>query len=164
MHPIHDVDALILLATALASKRRPAEIVEIVAALDLLQDNIPAEAKLVEAFSRLASHGLLNEVEGRFALTPDAQKIIQAQPRKADTAERLFGIKDGLSMHNAKGEFAAIVLSEEAFRAAIVAHRAAAASTAKNLLVPKPKPEDKSVQRPGQRQRKPMPAARRRKP
>ena len=34
----------------------------------------------------------------------------------------------------------------------------------KNLLVPKPKPEDKSVQRPGQRQRKPLPAARKRKP
>lgn len=163
MHPIHDVDALILLATALSSKRRPAEIVEIVAAIDLIQDNIPAEPKLVEAFSRLATHGLISEVEGRFALTPDAQKIIQTLPRKADNAERLFSIKDGLSEHNAKGTFAAIQLTDDQFRAAIVAHRAAAATTAKNMLVPKPKPEDKSVQKPGQRQRKPMPA-RRRKP
>jgi hypothetical protein len=164
MHPIHDIDALLLLATAMSSKRRPAEIVEIVAALDLLQNNIPAEPKLVEAVARLAVHGLLLEADGGLALTPAAQAIIEQQPKKAETAERLFGIKDCLSMHNAKGEFAAVVLTEEAFRAAIVAHRAAAASTAKNLLVPKPKPEDKSVQRPGQRQRKPMPAARRRKP
>ncbi|MDP3540121.1 MAG: hypothetical protein Q8S26_15615 [Azonexus sp.] len=163
MHPIHDIDALLLLATAMSSKRRPAEIVEIVAAVDLLQDNIPTEPKLVEAFSRLSTHGLITEVEGRFALTAEAQKIIQAQPRKADTAEKLFGIKDGLSEHNAKGNFASIVLTDDQFRAAIVAHRAAAASTAKNMLVPKPKPEDKSVQKPGQRQRKPMPA-RRRKP
>ena len=36
MHPVHDVDSLLILATALSSKRRPAELVEIVSAADLL--------------------------------------------------------------------------------------------------------------------------------
>jgi len=172
MHPIHDIDALLLLATALSSKRRPAELVEIVAAVDLLHNNIPTEAKLVDGFARLAAHGLVVADNGRLALTPAAQAIIEAQPRKVETPERLFGIRDSLSEYQSKGEHATIVLEEAQFRAAILAHRAAAASTAKNLLIPKPKPEDKSVQRPGQRQRKPLPtgrkplspAARKRKP
>jgi hypothetical protein len=44
--------------------------------------------------------------------------------------------------------------------AAIQAHRAAGKTAAKNLLVPKPKPEAE-VHKPGQRQRKPMPARKR---
>jgi hypothetical protein len=42
MYPVHDVDALLLIATTLSSKRRPAELVEIIAAADLLQVAIPA--------------------------------------------------------------------------------------------------------------------------
>ena len=163
MHPIHDVDTLLLLATALASKRRPAEALEIVAAIDLIQGNVPAEQKLSEAFARLGTHGLLVESGGGYALTADAQKMIEALPRKAEPAERLFSLRDELSTYNSRGDQPSIAIAPELLRAAIVAHRAAAASPAKNLLVPKPKPEDGSLQRPGQRQRKPPPA-RRRKP
>lgn len=164
MHPIHDVDALLLLATALSSKRRPAGLVEVMAAIDLINNNIPAEPKLAEAIARLAVHGLLCGSADGLALTPAAQQIIENLPRKVENEERLFSIKDQLSMHNAKAESPVIDVTTEALRAAMLAHRAEAASTAKNLLVPKPKPEDKSVQRPGQRQRKPLPAARKRKP
>ena len=164
MHPIHDVDALLLLATALSSKRRPAGLVEIVAAIDLINKNIPAEPKLAEAIARLAVHGLLCGSADGLALTPAAQQIIENLPRKVENEERLFSIKDQLSMYNVKTESPAIEVTTEALRAAMLAHRAEAASTARNLLVPKPKPEDKSVQRPGQRQRKPLPAARKRKP
>ena len=164
MHPIHDVDALLLLATALSSKRRPAGLVEIMAAIDLINNNIPAEPKLAEAIARLAVHGLLCGSADGLALTPAAQQIIENLPRKVENEARLFSIKDQLSMHNAKAESPVIDVTTEALRAAMLAHRAEAASTAKNLLVPKPKPEDKSVQRPGQRQRKPLPAARKRKP
>ena len=38
MHPISDTDALFLLATTLASKRRPAELVEIIAGFEPLLD------------------------------------------------------------------------------------------------------------------------------
>jgi hypothetical protein len=43
--------SLVLLATALAAKRRPAELLEIMAAIDLIQGNIPNETKLSEAFA-----------------------------------------------------------------------------------------------------------------
>lgn len=160
MHPIHDVDALLLLAVALSSKRRPAELPELMAALDLVNGNIPAEAKLAEAISRLAAHGLLCAPDGGLALTPAAQQIIEAQPRKASNEERLFGIKDLLSMHHVKGECPPVDIAVEDLRAALLAHRAAAASKAKNLLVPKPKPAEPKA-RPGQRQRKPLPARKR---
>ncbi|HMT80035.1 MAG TPA: hypothetical protein PKD66_06665 [Azonexus sp.] len=160
MHPVHDVDSLLILAIALSSKRRPAELLEIVAAADLLQNNIPNEAKLVEAFDRLAKYGLIKAESAGIALTAPAQEIITGLPRKAETPERLFAIKDRLSAYNVKGEHAGITLDAAAVTAAILAHRAAEKTTAKNLLVPKPKPEA-DVHKPGQRQRKPMPARKR---
>ena len=64
MHTIHDVDVLLLLASALAAKRRPADLAGIMAALDLVQKNIPAAPKLGEAFARLGSYGLLVARDG----------------------------------------------------------------------------------------------------
>ena len=154
MTPIHDVDALLLLATALSAKRRPAALVEIMAAIDLLQGNIPAEAKLSEAVARLAVNGLLVELDGGIALTSAAQKVVEGLPRKADTAERLFIIRDRLSDYRVSGEHDAIQLDPEQLREALLAHRAAAAGAGRNLLVPKPKPAE-DIKRPGQRQRKP---------
>ena len=161
MHPIHDFDVLLLLTTAISSKRRPAELVEIIAAADLLQQTLPTEAKMVEAFSRLATNGLLIESEGAYSLTPDAQKLVERLPKKADVAERTFIVRDKLSEYNAKAVHAPILVTEEQIKAAIAAHKTAGESKVKNLLVPKPKPEEQK-QRPGQRQRKPF-AARRRK-
>jgi len=161
MSPVLDVDVLLLFATALAAKRRPAEPVEIVAALDLINGNIPGEEKLSEAFARLGTAGLLQEIGGGIALTGAAEKLIEVLPRKGEHAERLFELKGLLGAHKPSGEGVAIVLAPEQLRTAILAHRAAAAGRGKNLLVPKPKPET-SQARPGQRQRKPMPKARQR--
>lgn len=160
MQTIHDVDVLLLLATLLAAKRKPAELQEIVAAIDLAQGNVPAAPKLCEAFARLAACGLLVAADGGYALTPDAQTIVTRLPKKAETAERLFLIKDRLSEYAPKGQHPVVSVAEADVNAAITAHRAAAATTAKNLLVPKPKPEPEK-QRPGQRQRKPLPARKR---
>ena len=124
MHPIHDVDVLLLLAIALSSKRRPAELVEILAAADLIQGAIPSQVKLGEAFSRLSSHGLIAEVEERFALTPDGQKIMAGQRRKADTPERSFAVKEKLSGYEVTGEHASILLTADQLAAAIAAHQA----------------------------------------
>jgi hypothetical protein len=161
MHPVHDVDALLLLALGLSAKRRPAELVDIMAATDLIQEAIPADAKLIEAFERLSRHGLIVATESGYRLGEAAEKIIAGLPRKAEAAERLFIIKDELSVYAAPADQAPIVLVPADVAAALVAHKAAAASTAKNLLVPKPKAVDTSKSRPGQRQRKPMPARRR---
>lgn len=161
MHPIHDVDVLLLLATSLAAKRRPAEPAEIMAAIDLIHGNIPAEEKLSEAFSRLGRHGLLDGGADRIALTAMGEKMVEALPRKGETGERLLDLRRMLAAHASPGEDAAIEVAPEKLRAAILAHRAAGQGAAKNLLVPKAKPEA-GQQRPGQRQRKPAPAKRRR--
>ena len=161
MHPIHDVDALLLLALALSSKRRPAELVEIVAAIDVLQLPLPSESLMINAFSQLAKRGLICAQEGGFTLTPEAQKLLVGGSRKADPEQRIAGIKEKLATYEEKGEHPPIMLTAKQVCTATLEHRAAARLAAKNLLVPKPKPVDGSAQRPGQRQRKPLPARRR---
>lgn len=160
MHPVHDFDALLLLAVALSSKRRPAELVEVMAAADLIQGNIPTESKLSDAFSRLAVHGLLVEQSGGYALTPDAQDMVEQLPKKIESAEKIFHTRDLLSEYITRGEHANVVVPAEQIKLAIQAHRAAGLSKAKNLLIPKPKPAETPA-RPGQRQRRPAPQRRR---
>jgi hypothetical protein len=161
MHPIHDVDVLLLLACSLAAKRRPAETTGIMAAIDLVQGNIPAEEKLVEAFARLGRAGLLIESEGGVALTPAAEDLIRILPRKGENDQRLFELRGLLGAYQPATEGVEINIAGEALRAAMLAHRASAVGAGKNLLVPKPKPEAAKA-RPGQRQRKPMPKQRKR--
>jgi len=156
MHPVTDIDALLLLAMTLACKRRPAELVEIVAAADLLQLSVPPAAKLGEAFSRLSRHGLISESDGRFALTPAAQHIVTGLPRKADSMERLFTIRENLAALVAKDEFPPVTLGTAQIDLAILTHRKASQAAAKNLLVAKSKTADAGVRR-----RKPLPARRR---
>lgn len=159
MYKIHDVDALLILATGLSSKRRPAELLEIMAAIDFLQGNIPSEAKLSEAFARLSGMGLVLAEDGGFRLSPAAEEMVSNLPKKGEAEERLFRVKDNLSTFKPEGEHAAVAVAAEDIKAAIQAHREAGKGGAKNLLMPKPV-EDKP--RPGQRQRKPAPKARRR--
>ena len=162
MYPVHDVDAILLLAMSLAAKRRPAELVEIIAAADLTQGAIPSEAKLSESFYRLSAYGLICELEGGYTLTPDAQQMLTGQAKKAKTPERIYDIKEHLADYNLKGEHTAILVTEEQLGAAVLAHLASKAGTGKNLLVPKPKPAEDG-KRPGQRKPFKSFATRRRK-
>ena len=159
MKQIHDIDTLLLLALGIAAKRRPAELLEIMAAIDFLQGNIPSEAKLSEAFARLSGLGLILAEDGGFRLSPAAEEMVSNLPKKGEAEERLFRVKDNLSTFKPEGEHAAVAVATEDIKAAIQAHREAGKGGAKNLLMPKPV-EDKP--RPGQRQRKPAPKARRR--
>lgn len=155
MYPIHDHDPLILLSCSLAAKRRPAELVEVMAAIDLVQGNIPSEEKLAEAFARLGQNGLLIERDGGMALTPAAELLVESLPRKGEAADRLIALRSQLAGYTTTGDGLPVTVAVEQLRAAILAHRAAAAGKGKNLLVPKPKPEAAKA-RPGQRQRKPL--------
>lgn len=161
MHPIHDVDILLLMALALSSKRRPAELVEIIAAADLIQGVIPSELRLVDSFSRLAEHGLIGATESGFTLTPAAQKIMAGKSAKAHLERRIASIKEKLADYTPEGEYPPILLTAKQVCSAILAHRDSAKKPGKNLLVPKPKAADEGNARPGQRQRKPLPARRR---
>ena len=160
MPPPPDADALLLLSLAVSSKRRPAELVEIIAAMDLMQEVVPAETRLVEAFARLAMRGLICAREGGFLLTPEAQEIMTGQSKKADSAQRLQSIRDKLSAYTPASEHPPIVLTAKQVCAAILAHREAKKIAGKNLLTPKAKATE-TAPRPGQRQRKPLPARRR---
>jgi hypothetical protein len=162
MYPVHDVDALLLIATTQASKRRPAELVEIIAAMDLLQVTIPDEARLAEAFAHLGKHGMITAGEAGFSLTDDAEKVMAEQPKRGTSEEKIFRVRDDLSAFTTKPDHAAVVVTEEALSAALQAHKTSGEGVGKNLLVPKPK-SDGDKQRPGQRFRKPLPAHKRKR-
>ena len=161
MHPIHDVDTLLLLAVMMSSKRRPAELVEIIAAIDLNQGSIPSASKLTQAFARLAEHGLICSGGDRFTLTPAAQELVTRLPKKADAAERLFTIRERLGSYECPVPQATIALTPAQLDAAIAAYRASARHTGGNLFMPRPKPE-RATRRPHSRHdsRRDKPAAR----
>ena len=160
MHPIHDVDALLLLAMTHAAKRRPADLVEVMAAADLVQGSIPLEGKLRDAIFRLSTHGLIAESEGGYILTPAAQQVMTGLPRKAETAERLFAIKEKLATYEVAGEPAGINLTEEQILDAITAYRSSSQGTGRNLLMPKPKQIETRFKREGQWRKPPLPRER----
>ncbi len=59
MHPVHEVDAILLLSLSVAAKRRPAALAEILAAIDLAHGAIPSGAQLSKSFASLSAHGLI---------------------------------------------------------------------------------------------------------
>jgi len=150
MQHVRDIDALLLLATTLASKRRPAELVEIVAAFDFMQTEIGSELRLREAFARLSENGLISERDGGYTLSPEAQKIMAAVPKKGDLAAKVFSIKDDLSTHTPDAPQPAITIDETQLAEAMAALKHAAAGTGRNLLMPKPKPAADEKKRPAQ--------------
>lgn len=139
MHPVHDVDVIMLMATTLASKRRPAELVEVVAAADLLQGSVPFVEKLDEAIKRLSTNGLIGVTEGRFMLTPAGHAIMAKQPKKADTEQLLIAVRSALAAYSPTEHSDTIVLSAEQLVTAVQAHKATRKAPGKNLLMPKPK-------------------------
>lgn len=163
MYPVHDVDAILLLAMSLASKRRPAELTEIIAASELTQGAIPPETKLSDSFYRLSEYGLIRAQDGGYVLTPDAQQIVSGHARKAKSQERIHDIKEKLADFYLNGEHAIILLTVEQIAAAISEHQATKKSAGKNLLMPKPKPAEIDSKRPGTRKPFKSFAARRRK-
>ncbi|MBS0348627.1 MAG: hypothetical protein JSR69_19450 [Proteobacteria bacterium] len=152
MYPVQDVDALLLLSMLLATKRRPADMVEIVAAADLLDGGVGSEARWAEAFRRFATHDLIVEVDGRYTLTEAGVQLVHRLPKKADTAERIFLLREKLSEYEPAEKTPSIVMQEEQVAEAVRAHQASKSVGGKNLLMPKAKPVEEDVQprrRPG---------------
>ena len=162
MQENHPVDALLFLALAISSKRRPADLLGIVAAVDLIQGAqgiVPSQSALSEAFHRLSVHGLIAALDEGFALTPKAQRILTSLPRKAEPLERMTTLRNTLLTCAPTGEHEAIVINGNQLGAAILAHQNAGKNAGRNMLVPKPRPTEGN-NRPGLRQRKPLPARR----
>ncbi len=159
MYPVHDIDALLILAMSTAAKRRPAELVEILAAADLALETTPTTARLFDSFCRLASYGLVREEEGGYSLTPDAQVMLTGHAKKAKAQERIHDIKEHLIDYTMKGEQPVLTLTEKQVGAAIVAHRAG--KKERSWLVPKPKPVWIPSKELGKEKGKPFPPKRR---
>lgn len=165
MHPVFDLDPLLLLAIALAAKRKPADLAGIVAALNLVQEaggKFPPAGKLVEAMQRLSVHGLIDEAGGAYALSAEAQKIVAGLPRKGEAALRVFSCKDQLAHYNARERRAPVPVDEAQLTAAIAAHKSLLGDGKRSLMVPPPPPPEDSGRGPGFRKRKPLPARKRR--
>lgn len=132
-----DLDAGILMATMLSSKRRPAELVEIVAAAELILGFVPFAEKLAAAIERLSTRGLIGMSEGGFTLTNAGQEMLSEQPRKASQEDILAALKIGLAAWRPRVEHPPILLEPEQLEAAIRAHKATR-KTGKSVLMPKP--------------------------
>lgn len=126
--------------------------VEIVAAADLLDGGVGSEARWAEAFRRFATHDLIVEVDGRYALTEAGVQLVHRLPKKADTAERIFLLREKLSEYEPAEKTPSIVMQEEQVAEAVRAHQASKSVGGKNLLMPKAKPAEEDAaprRRPG---------------
>jgi hypothetical protein len=139
MYPVHDVDAILLLSLSVAAKRRPAELIEIVTAIDLAHGAIPSERKLSDAFARLSAHGLIVESDGGYTLSADAQAMMASQRKNDDTAKKMLRLKAHLADYRLKGEHATIQANPEQLLAAVQAFRKEKAS-GRSWGMEKPKP------------------------
>ena len=145
MQPVREFDAILLLALAVASKRRPAQLVEIVAAADMLDGEMPTSFKLSDAVFRLSKHGLMSESEAGFTLTPAAEAIITGQRRKTETAARVLYVTERLEAYEPTADAppsVAIALTTEQLGPAILAHRAFKNTTGKSWAMPKTKSDE----------------------
>ncbi|GAB2182248.1 hypothetical protein DLREEDagrD3_24710 [Denitratisoma sp. agr-D3] len=137
MHPTHDVDVVILMATTLCSKRRPARLDEIVAAADMIQGFIPYESKLHGAFIRLSTHGLICAAGDGYTLTPAAQTLLASLPRKGSTEEHIALLKEKVVAYYPYRQQEAIELTAAQITDALVAHKAVKKTPGDNMLMPK---------------------------
>jgi hypothetical protein len=140
MHPIHDVDIALLLSLAVAAKRRPAELVEVITALDLVQGAIPSERKLCDAFARMSTSGLIVAADGGYTLPPHAQQLMATQRKNDDAAQKAARLKEQLAGYRVEGEHAAIKIDPEQLRVAILAFRTAKSANRSWGVEKKPKP------------------------
>ncbi len=147
MQPISDTDALFLLATTLASKRRPAELVEIIAGFEPLLEPVPGTSRLIDSIRRLTAHGLVQVEDERFSLSAAGQQLMVGLPRKADTAGLVTHLRGKLAAFEGPASFPSVHLGQAQVDRAVLTQRAAAKEPGKNLLMPKPKAEEEDTRR-----------------
>lgn len=141
MHPVHDVDAILLLSLSVAAKRRPADLIEIATAIALAQGAIPAAPLMSESFARLSVCGLVIFMDGGLALSADAQAMMVSLRRNDGIEKKRSRILELLAKYPCKDEHDCIQVEEAQLVAAVKASREASASPVRSLLVkPKSKP------------------------
>ena len=133
-----DFDAPLLLALSLAAKRRPANLVEVVAAFDLVHSNIPLPAQFIDAFHRLSQFGLVVTQDGGYTLSPYALNIVSGHKKNATHETRILAIQQNLAECRMKKDHVLIQLQLEQMAPAVREHRASKSEPVKNITL-KPK-------------------------
>jgi hypothetical protein len=165
MHPVHDVDAILILSLSVVAKRRPADLVEIVTATSLTQGTIPAAPLLSDSFARLSACGLIVGIDGGYTLSADAQEMLASRRKKDDNEKMLSGIMEHLTKYQCKAAHLSIHVSEEQLLVAVKTSRAASNGPVRSLLASKPKPKPVWISKKDLVQgRQQFPASKRRKP
>jgi len=139
MHPVFDIDAVLLLGLAICSKRRPAQLSEVIAAADLIQGFIPFEHKLGDGLFRLSVHGLVTESEGGYTLTDVSEQMAADVPVKLEPPERIEMMKEILAEFSPKANYASIEFTPEQYKEAVAIHKESKVKVGRNVLMPKPK-------------------------
>jgi hypothetical protein len=132
-----DFDAVLLMAITLASKRRPAELVEVVAAADVILGFVPYAEKLGAALERLSVRGVIGMSEEGFTLTEAGRDMMSKQPRKACQEDLIAALKSQLTAWRPRTDHQPIVLDIVRLGSAVRAHKATR-KTGKNMAMPKP--------------------------
>ena len=132
-----DIEAGMLMAVTLASKRRPAQLLEVVAAADLILGFVPYPDKLGNAIERLSARGLIALADEGFTLTEAGRAIMSRQPRKGSQDDLIAAAKGQLAAWRPQGAQAPVVLDLVQLGTAVRAHKATR-KTGRNLLMPKP--------------------------
>jgi hypothetical protein len=147
MSPIDDVDAHLFLSVLTACKRRPAQLTEIVSAAAFLGCPVISATAWSTAFSRLTEAGLIMLEGDGFALTDAGLSLSGKLPKKAEIAERTFLIREQLSAYGPVKRQAPIAISTGSIDEALQAHLIISKQGGKNLLMPKPKAEERGSSR-----------------
>jgi len=155
MHPVHDADVLLMLCITQAAKRRPAPLEEIITAGFMLQTLLPAEPKIVDAFARLGTAGLVEAHGDGYTLSKAAQALMAKIPAKAQRTERAALTKESLQAYEApEPALPAIDIPVDLMFETIAATRKANPRLAPDPLEGKKPPRNykaKTPYRPGQR-------------
>lgn len=133
----HDLDAGVLMAVTLSSKRRPAELVDIVAAVDLILGFVPFAEKLGAAIERLSSCGLIGMSAGGLTLTDAGLEMMSKQPRKASQEDLIAAVKSSLAAWRPRADHPPVLLAPEQLGAAVRGHKATR-KMGKSVLMPRP--------------------------
>ena len=141
MHPVHEIDAVLILSLSIVAKRRPADLVEIVTATSLTQDTLPAAPLLSGAFARLSACGLVVGIDDSYTLSADAQEMLASQRKNDDNDKKLSRLMEHLARYKCKGEHPALPVSPEQLLVAINEVRTTRNSPGKSLLTSKPRPK-----------------------
>lgn len=138
MHTQHELDAVILTAIMLSSKRRPAQLVDVVAAADLIQGFVPFPEKLGAAIERLSALGLVAAADGGLTLTEAARELLAKLPVKIGPQDLAAAVADVLREWRPRAGHAPLLPDPQELGAAVRAYKATRKAPGKNLLMPKP--------------------------